>query len=183
MKQETRIVIDVSDLVVSQAAHYIVEADPRWTLCRSSDGADVRLTGTGGQRWSHHAAAVILVVPLQPAEASRAIDAFTAGTVNGIVATDELEHLPEAITAVTTGLAPVSLRIRDAAEHMPRLSERKMAVMAKLAAGCSYAATGDQLHISESTVKREIQGLFAAFEVNSRSALLAAAAAAGVVFG
>jgi DNA-binding NarL/FixJ family response regulator len=181
-EQAVSVAVHINDPVVSQAVHYIITTEPCWRLCRTPKSSTIQLAGLDVQRWPPSAGARILVTSTQPVKARKAIDAFTDGMVNGIIATDELEQLSGAVSAVTSGLAPVSLRVRDAAESMPRLSERKFAVMAKLSVGCSYGAIATQLHISESTVKREVQELFAAFEVNSRPTLLSAAAAAGIVF-
>lgn len=179
--QATRIAIQIDDPLVSKAVHYVIATEPRWTLCQNPRPSDVRLTGLDVKSWPDHDGATILVTSAQPARASSAIDAFTSGVVDGIVSTDELGLLSDAISAVTTGLAPVSPKVRDAAKIMPRLSDRKLAVIAKLAVGCSCATISTQLHLSESTIKRELQELSAAFEASSRAELLAAAAAAGLL--
>ena len=180
-RQAIRIAIQIDDPLVSRAVHYVIATEPRWTLCQNPEPSDVRLTGLDVGNCPDQAGATILVTSARPARASSAIDAFTSGVVDGIVSTDELGLLPDAISAVTTGLATVSPKVRDAAKIMPRLSGRKLAVIAKLAVGCSSATISAQLHVSESTIKREVQELCAAFEASSRAELLAAAAAAGLV--
>lgn len=122
----------------------------------------------------------LLVVDPTPIDCRRAMDAIGAGTVLGVLLSDEPDELLVALRATSSGRASVPGRVVELAARMPQLTDRQAAILAGVLAGQTNAELGKGLRLSHASVKREMGELFRAFGLANRLALAHYALSLGI---
>jgi len=128
-------------------------------------------------------ATLILTTYDHDADIVRAVEAGASGYLLKDVATDELVDAIQAAASGQTVLSPsmtdrmiATLRTRKAG-----LSERELEVMRLVADGLSNRQVAKTLFVSEATVKTHLNHAYTKLGVDSRTAAIAAARAAGIL--
>jgi len=120
-----------------------------------------------------------LVVDPLPMPCQHAVDAVVAGLARSVISSHDPEALDEAVAAAQRGLVSLPQEIVETANVLPRLPDRLGAALQLVMAGYTNAGIAQQLHQSESTVKRDLAQLAGHFGARGRCGLISAAAAAG----
>lgn len=128
-------------------------------------------------------AVVILTTYDHDADIVRAVEAGAAGYLLKDAATDELVAAIVAAAAGETVLSPTMTERMIATFRTRRagLSERELDVLRLVAEGLSNREIAKGLFVSEATVKTHLNHAFGKLGVDSRTAAVAAARAAGLV--
>lgn len=113
----------------------------------------------------------VLIVECTPARCRAALQSLLAGRRHSLVAADELADVVPALRMAQAGHTLVASGIIDLSAAGPTLTERQQLVLHAVLDGASNSEAGDSLHLSPSTVKREIQVLFDVFGVRDRRSL------------
>lgn len=116
------------------------------------------------------------------------VAALEAGADGYVTKTSSIRVIEAALSLVTAGGAyapPEILRHRQVTSHAsltPRLdiTERQLEVLRLLLQGLPNRHIAKTLHISESTVKQHVRGIFHALNVSSRTEALVAATKLGI---
>src|SRR5262245_56806775 len=125
---------------------------------------------------------IVVVDPHKPGTAHLVSKAILRNCLGGAVTIDRLERdLPGVIDAVSAGLLAFSPGLFAALDYAASLSHRQEQVLRLVALGVPNSAVAQRLHISRSTVKRELAQLLAIFSCTNRSQLVAQAAEQGFV--
>ena len=108
-------------------------------------------------------------------------EAIRAGAVGYLLKDVKRAELSQAIRVAHQGQSPLDASLtrklvgefatmsKDKGEQGSDLSDRQAEILRLIAAGATNKEIAGQLFLSETTVKREMHGLFAKLEVNSRS--------------
>jgi len=111
-------------------------------------------------------------------------EAIEAGAVGYLLKDVKRDELVRAIRAVQRGRAPLSPLSREfftefatlvRGAERSYLSERELAILQLVANGATTKEIGDQLFLSEATVKRDVQRIFDKLGVRNRSEAVAEA--------
>lgn len=141
---------------------------------------DLRMPGLDGvsataQVTAAHPEVAVLVLTTydQPADIVRAVEAGATGYLLKDAGVDDLIDGIRAAARHETVLAPpLAAHLMSSARHQrssPAPSPRELEVLNCVARGMSNAAIGEELFITEATVKTHLQRLFAKLEVEDRT--------------
>jgi DNA-binding NarL/FixJ family response regulator len=108
-------------------------------------------------------------------------DALCAGATGYLLKETQPAKLLDAITEVHNGGSPMSSQIARMVvgsfklQPAPELTQRETEVLTHLTKGLSYKMIGENLFISEETVRRHIKNIYRKLEVHSKSEAVAKA--------
>lgn len=121
---------------------------------------------------------VIAVAPIGAA-CQLSLRAVREARARAVVCADDPQRLTTAMQAVADGWTTVDQRAISIAATAPRLDTRSAEVLQLLLRGATNQQLATRLSRSMSTVKRDVAGLFEAFDAASRLELVARARALG----
>ena len=169
-----------------EAIRLATEVDPDVILCdlRLGEGPDGVAVTRAVQTVGRSAPAVLILTTYDhDVDLVRAVEAGAAGYLLKDAAPDEIvrsilaaAHGETLFGPELTGRVVATMRIRRA-----ELSARELEVLGLVAEGLSNRAVARRLFVSEATVKTHLNHLFTKLGVESRTAAVAAARAAGVL--
>jgi DNA-binding NarL/FixJ family response regulator len=121
----------------------------------------------------------VLVVAPTPAGSRLAMQAFAAGDVRAVLATNDPEQLPATLELVRQGFNVVPASVVDAANRVPLLSGRLERTLQLIMSGQSNPTIARVLQQSEATAKRDVAELLRIFDAPNRQALSSTASRLG----
>ena len=125
------------------------------------------------------APAAVAVVRPEPAACAAAVNRTVAGALLGAVCVDELDHLPRLVDAVLRDLTALTPRVLAVAAEAPPLTARQLDVLRELLLQKSNREIAEAVHLSEATVKRELNEIGKALGASTRIGIAPAAYALG----
>jgi len=157
---------------VAGARELVVRAAPDVVLCdiELTDGSrGFELLGASGPADGHSPRVVFLSSYDYPAFHALALDRGAAGYLLKTAPVPEIVAAVRTVAAGGTAFMLRSLRAARVARRRP--SDRELAVLELVAAGCSNAEVGKRLGIGTKTVESHLRRLFARYGVDNRTEL------------
>lgn len=183
-RPELDVVAQAGDGVAALAA--VAAHRPDVVLCdlRLGEGMDgVAITRALRERPAPQPAVVILTTYDHDADIVRAVEAGAAGYLLKDAAPEEIVAAVVGAAAGETVLSPTMTRrvVATMRTRQAALSDRERDVLALVARGLSNRAVSKELFVSEATVKSHLNHAYGKLGVDSRTAAVAAARAAGLI--
>src|SRR4051794_20432950 len=126
-----------------------------------------------------HGGPEVLVVRAPSAACADAVAAVVEGQVRVALAPEDLDLLPDALTAAERGFSVVSARVVEGARRHPALTDGERATLRLVSLGAGNDAIAAELRRSRSSVKRDVRRLSRLLGVEGRPALIGAARSLG----
>lgn len=177
VEQRRRAAIVVEDSDLEHVITTLVNGQQGWRVCRNRASADLVVADSPDAGVE---APVILLLEGTATMAARALASVSEGAATGALLASNPAAIVPALDSVTAGLCVVDARVVDLARQFPKLSSRQISVLRGVRAGFSNAEIAATTHVSEATVKREIQELLETLDAPNRVRLAVVAHDLGV---
>ena len=118
----------------------------------------------------------VIVVEARPALCAVALERLNDDErILGVVTVEHATDLHDALRAIARGFVVASADVKVLAARSPRLTSRQLEVLRELLLARRNAAIAARLHVSETTVKRELHAIGKRFGATGRAEIAAVA--------